>query len=62
MTEAAKKWEAAKRAWDRDDGKNPVKTIGAGEDLYFAALNLIEELREELRLAQATGEVAYDLL
>lgn len=62
MTEAERKWNDAKRAWDRDDGKDQVKTVNRGEDLYFAALNLIEELRDELRAAQCTGEVVYDLL
>lgn len=48
MTDAANKWEAAKRAWDRDDGKNTVKTINLGEDLYFAGLTLVQELRDEI--------------
>ena len=52
MTDAERKWESAKRAWDRDDGTNTVRTINAGEDLYFASLAMIEELREELRIAR----------
>ncbi len=49
----ASKWEAAKRKWNRDGG--PIeKTVEAGEDLYFAADDLIEHLiTEPFRQSQA---------
>lgn len=39
------KWASAKRAWDHDNG--PIeRTVKAGEELYFAAVFLIEALEE----------------
>lgn len=47
MTDREKEWKRAMAAWNKDAG--PIeKTVKAGEDLYFAALFLIEELREKI--------------
>jgi hypothetical protein len=41
-----KRWEAAMRAWDRDNGPDE-KTIAAGEELYFAGDDLIQHFECE---------------
>ncbi len=38
-------WERAMMVWNRDDGKDYVRTVQRAEDLYFAGANLITELQ-----------------
>lgn len=41
-----RQWDRARKAWNRDNG--PIEaTVNAGENLYFAASNLIEALSKE---------------
>lgn len=48
IAEFDKAWLAAVRTWNRSGDTDHVKVIELAEDLYFAALNLIAALKDEV--------------
>ncbi|WP_312595422.1 hypothetical protein [Brevundimonas sp.] len=41
LKEARSEWDAATRAWSRDDCADVMKTMKAGERMLYAAIDLI---------------------
>lgn len=48
IPELDKAWLAAVRTWNASGSTDHVKVIQLGEEIYFAALNLIEALNDEV--------------
>lgn len=49
---ARSEWNAATRAWSRDDCSDVVKLMKAGERMLFAAIDLICALEDAAEAAQ----------
>lgn len=57
LKEARQAWEAATRAWSRDDCADVIKTMKLGEVMMFAATDLICEMERALAQGQTLSDV-----
>lgn len=53
LKEARQAWEAATRAWSRDDCADVIKTMKLGEAMMFAAIDLICALEDAIEAEEA---------
>ena len=57
LKEARQAWDAATRAWSRDDCADVTKTMKLGEAMMFAATDLICAMEHALAQGQTLSDV-----